>query len=304
MKQLKFHNMKLNTAQILKKVREIEIKTGKLVSESFSGQYLSVFKGKGIEFAEVREYIVGDDIRTIDWNITARTSKVYVKKFNEERELTLLVATDISSSLFFGTEKKMKNELAAELAALFLFAALKNNDKVGLYLFSDMPELYIPPRKGRNHVLRIIREIIAYQPKSPYTNISKALERINQLMKRRCVIILISDFEDEGFEKAIKITEQRHDLIPVVVSDPMERTLKRHPVFISYFNEEEQKWGIVDISDKSLVEKYNREKNIRNQKLKNLFNTAGIDFMEISTREDIFRTVVNFFKNRRVKASV
>ncbi len=296
--------MKLNTAQILKKVREIEIKTGKLVSESFSGQYLSVFKGKGIEFAEVREYIVGDDIRTIDWNITARTSKVYVKKFNEERELTLLVATDISSSLFFGTEKKMKNELAAELAALFLFAALKNNDKVGLYLFSDMPELYIPPRKGRNHVLRIIREIIAYQPKSPYTNISKALERINQLMKRRCVIILISDFEDEGFEKAIKITEQRHDLIPVVVSDPMERTLKRHPVFISYFNEEEQKWGIVDISDKSLVEKYNREKNIRNQKLKNLFNTAGIDFMEISTREDIFRTVVNFFKNRRVKASV
>ncbi len=295
--------MKLNTAQILKKVKEIEIKTGKLVSESFSGQYLSVFKGKGIEFAEVREYIVGDDIRTIDWNITARTSKVYVKKFNEERELTILVATDISSSLFFGTEKKMKNVVAAELAALFLFAALKNNDKVGLYLFSDTTELYIPPRKGRNHVLRIIREIIAYRPKSPYTNISKALEKINHLMKRRCVIILISDFDDDGFDKAIKITEQRHDLIPVIVSDPMEIELKRHPTFISYFNEEEQRWGIYDLADRYSIEKYNREKAIKTQKLKNLFHTSRIDFMEISTRADIFRTVINFFKTRKIKTS-
>lgn len=291
--------MKLNTAQIIKKVREIEIRTGKLVSESFSGQYLSVFKGKGIEFAEVREYTIGDDIRTIDWNITARTSKVYVKKFNEERELTILIATDISSSLFFGTEKKLKNELAAELAALFMFAALKNNDKVGLYLFSDQPELYIPPRKGKNHVLRIIREIIAYSPKSPFTSISNALKHINQLMKRNCVIILISDFDDENFEKAIKITEQRHDLIPVIVNDPMEIELKKHPVLLSYFNEELQRWGTVDLSDRYSIEKYNNQKREKLNQLKKLFNSLSIDYMEITTRSDILKTVVSFFKNRR-----
>ncbi|MCX7905230.1 MAG: DUF58 domain-containing protein [Elusimicrobiales bacterium] len=296
--------MKLNTAQILKKVREIEIKTGKLVSESFSGQYLSVFKGKGIEFAEVREYTVGDDIRTIDWNITARTNKVYVKKFNEERELTIIIATDISSSLFFGTKRKLKNELAAELAALFMFAALKNNDKLGLYLFSDKTELYIPPKKGKNHVLRIIREIIAYQPKSPYTNISNALKKINQIVKRRCVIILISDFQDEGFEKDIKITQQRHDLIPVIINDPLEIELKNYPAFISYFDEEKQKWGIIDLSDRYIINSYNSYQNQKQENLKKLFRSSNIDFMEITTESDIFKTVTKFFKNRRIRTSV
>ncbi|MCX7641589.1 MAG: DUF58 domain-containing protein [Elusimicrobiales bacterium] len=295
--------MKLNTAQIIKKVREIEIRTGKLVSESFSGQYLSVFKGKGIEFAEVREYTIGDDIRTIDWNITARTSKVYVKKFNEERELTIIIATDISSSLFFGTKRKLKNELAAELAALFMFAALKNNDKIGLYLFSDQTELYIPPKKGKNHVLRIIREIIAYHPKSPYTNISNALKKINQIVKRKCVIILISDFQDEGFEKDIKITQQRHDLIPVIINDPLEIELRNYPVFISYFDEEKQKWGIIDLSDKYIINSYNSYQNQKQENLKRLFRSSSIDFMEITTQSDIFTTVIKFFKNRKIKAS-
>lgn len=292
---------RLNPAQILKKVREIEIKTGKLVSESFSGQYLSVFKGKGIEFAEVREYTFGDDIRTIDWNITARTSKVYVKKFNEERELTILIATDVSSSLFFGTKNKLKNELAAELAALFMFAALKNNDKVGLYLFSDNTELYIPPKKGKNHVLRVIREIIAHSPKSPYTNISKALKKINQIIKRKSVIILISDFDDEGFERDIKITEQRHDLIPVIINDPLELELKTYPTLVSYFNEEKQKWGLIDLSDKYLVNSYNQRKAQHLENLKKLFHASNIDFMEITTQSDIFKTVIKFFKNRKVK---
>lgn len=295
--------MKLNTAQILKKVHEIEIKTGKLVSESFSGQYLSVFKGRGIEFAEVREYTIGDDIRTIDWNITARTTKVYVKKFNEERELTIIIAADISSSLFFGTRRKLKNELAAELAALFMFAALKNNDKVGLYLFSDQTELYIPPRKGKNHVLRIIREILAYQPKNPYTNISNALKKINQMIKRRSVIILISDFLDEGFEKDIKITNQRHDLIPVIITDPFETNLKSYPTLISYFDEERQRWGLVDLSDRYTVSKYNREITQHYEGLKKLFQGCNIDFMEINTQSDIFNIVVKFFKTRKVKAS-
>lgn len=295
--------MRLNTAQILKKVREIEIKTGKLVSESFSGQYLSVFKGKGIEFAEVREYSLGDDIRTIDWNITARTSKVYVKKFNEERELTIIIATDISSSLLFGTKKKLKNELAAELAALFMFAALKNNDKVGLYLFSDQTELYIPPKKGRNHVLRIIREIIAYRPKSPYTSISNALKKINQIAKRKCVIILISDFLDEGFEKDIKITEQRHDLIPVIITDPLEINLKNYSTLVSYFDEEQQKWGIIDLSDKYTVNSYNLKITQKYENLKRLFHSCNIDFMEITTQSDIFKCVIKFFKNRKIRAS-
>lgn len=295
--------MKVDTSQILKKVREIEIKTGKLVSESFSGQYLSVFKGKGIEFADVREYTFGDDIRNIDWNITARTSKVYVKRFNEERELTILVACDVSSSLRFGTRVKMKNELAAELSALFMFAALRNNDKVGLYLFSDQTELYVPPKKGRNHVLRIIRDIIAFEPKSPYTDISNALKKINQILKRSSVIILISDFQDQGFEKDIRITEQKHDLIPVIISDKSEVDLKTYPCLVSYFDEERQKWGFVDLSDKYAVDLYNRTYKQQRENLKKLFLSSNIDYMEITTDSDIFSTVISFFKRRRLKLS-
>ncbi len=291
----------MNTYEIIKKVRDIEIKTGKLVSESFQGQYLSVFKGKGMEFAEVREYVVGDDVRTIDWNITARTSKPYVKKFNEERELTVMVACDVSGSHIFGTKNKMKNELSAELAALFMFAALKTGDKTGLYLFSDSTELYIPPKKGKNHILRIIREMIAYSPKSTGTNISEALKNINHILKRKAVIIFISDFMDNGFEKAVKITEQKHDLIPVIINDKMELNLTTHPALVSYINLEKNERGYVDLSDKYLIEKYNAEFKTKRENLKKLFNSQSIDFMEINTESDIFSTVVSFFKKRKIK---
>ncbi|MEF3280756.1 MAG: DUF58 domain-containing protein [Elusimicrobiota bacterium] len=291
----------MNTIEIIKKVRDIEIKTGKLVSESFSGQYLSVFKGKGIEFAEVREYVVGDDIRAIDWNITARTSKVYVKKFNEERELTVIVASDISGSHFFGTRNKMKNELSAELAALFMFAALKNNDKVGLFLFSDNTEIYLPPKKGKNHVLRIISDMISFTPKNTKTNITEALKNLNHILKRKSVIIFISDFMDSGFEKAIKITEQKHDLIPVIINDPIELQLKTHPVLISYFNQETYETGYIDLSDSYMIKEYNENFKAKREELKKLFNSCNIDYMEIDTKSDIFKTVVSFFKLRKLK---
>lgn len=293
--------LNINTSEIIKKVRDIEIKTGKLVSESFSGQYLSIFKGKGIEFADVREYVVGDDVRNIDWNITAKTSKPYVKKFNEERELTVIVACDVSGSNIFGTKNKMKNELSAQLSALFMFAALKNNDKTGLFLFSDRTELYLPPKKGKNHILRIISHMISFTPKGHKTDINLALKNLNHILKRKAVIILISDFIDNNFEKAIKITEQKHDLIPVIVNDIMELKLSKHPVILSYFNNEKQELGYIDLSDQDMIDEYNRNFNNRREQLKKLFNSCKIDYMEINTNSDIFKTVISFFKRRKLK---
>jgi len=293
--------MIINTSEILKKVRDIEIRTGKLVSETFSGEYLSVFKGKGIEFAEVREYTIGDDIRNIDWNITARMNKPYVKKFNEERELTVMVACDVSGSQLFGTRTLMKNELSAELAALFMFAALKNNDKTGLFLFSDKTELFIPPKKGKNHILRIIREMLAFEPKSKKTNISFALEKLNQALKRRSVIIFISDFMDENFEKAVKITEHKHDLIPVIVNDTFEIEPQNCPAILSFLNFENETMGYIDLSDKYLIETYKTKFKERRDNLIKLFNSQNIDYMEITTKSNIFLTVSSFFKKRKLK---
>jgi uncharacterized protein (DUF58 family) len=293
--------MIINTSEILKKVRDIEIRTGKLVSETFSGEYLSVFKGKGIEFAEVREYTIGDDIRNIDWNITARMNKPYVKKFNEERELTVMVACDVSGSQLFGTKTLMKNELSAELAALFMFAALKNNDKTGLFLFSDKTELFIPPKKGKNHILRIIREMLAFEPKSKKTNISFALEKLNHALKRRSVIIFISDFMDENFEKAVKITEHKHDLIPVIVNDTFEIEPQNCPAILSFLNFENETMGYIDLSDKYLIETYKTKFKEKRDNLIKLFNSQNIDYMEITTKSNIFLTVSSFFKKRKLK---
>jgi uncharacterized protein (DUF58 family) len=293
--------MIINTSEILKKVRDIEIRTGKLVSETFSGEYLSVFKGKGIEFAEVREYTIGDDIRNIDWNITARMNKPYVKKFNEERELTVMLACDVSGSQLFGTRTLMKNELSAELAALFMFAALKNNDKTGLFLFSDKTELFIPPKKGKNHILRIIREMLAFEPKSKKTNISFALEKLNHALKRRSVIIFISDFMDENFEKAVKITEHKHDLIPVIVNDTFEIEPQNCPAILSFLNFENETMGYIDLSDKYLIETYKTKFKERRDNLIKLFNSQNIDYMEITTKSNIFLTVSSFFKKRKLK---
>ena len=222
----------MQTSDILKRVRQIEFKTGKLVRETFAGQYLSVFKGQGIEFAEVRQYIAGDDIRSIDWNVSARTGNTYVKKFNEERELSVIIACDVSASQYFGSKGNLKVEAAIELASVFAFSAIKNNDKVGLLLFSDKVELYIPPRKGKRHVLRIIRELLAFEPRSKKTDISLALSTLLRLIKRQGILLFISDFVDNNYEKPFKLAAKKFDLIPVIIEDPLEFNFPKMPALI------------------------------------------------------------------------
>src|SRR3989338_7336169 len=211
--------------EILKKIKRIEIRTGRLVNDVFAGEYESVFKGRGMEFHEVREYVQGDDIRSIDWNVTARAGHPYVKKFIEERELTVIIMADMSGSGNFGTRNKMKSELMAEIGAVLSFSAIKNNDKVGLLLFTDRVEKFIPPKKGRPHVLRVIRELLYYKPESRKTSINSALEYLGKVLKKRAVIFLMSDFIDTGYEKLLGILNKRHDIIGISISDPREKDL-------------------------------------------------------------------------------
>jgi uncharacterized protein (DUF58 family) len=293
----------MNTAEILKKVRQIEIQTGRLVSETFAGEYQSVFKGQGMEFSEVREYVPGDDIRSIDWNVTARFSKPFIKRFVEERELTLMILCDMSASQFFGSGAKAKNEAAAELGAMFAFSALKNNDKTGLLMFTDGPELHIPPRKGKNHILRIIREILAYAPRGRATSIAAALDTANRLMKRKGIIILISDFNDSGYEKALRRTAVRHDLIPVLIEDRLERALPKTGALINAELLEDAGAApfVADLSSAEFRAKYAaaRAKNVKT--MEEAFRSAGADWIKVDPAEDIYGPVVKFFKKRQRK---
>ncbi|MBI4655232.1 MAG: DUF58 domain-containing protein [Elusimicrobia bacterium] len=295
----------MNTAEILKKVRQIEIKTNRIVTETFSGEYLSVFKGRGIEFAEVREYVAGDDVRTIDWNVTAKLSKPFVKLFTEERELTMMILCDVSGSQSFGSSEKFKNEASAELAAMFAFSALKNNDKSGLMLFTDATELYIPPKKGKNHMLRIIRELLAYQPKNRKTDIASALNAINKILKRKSIIILISDFISGGFEQALKRTEKKHDLIPVVIEDRLENELPALNAMINAeYLEDGNKSFTADLSSQDFLDNYSRNAMERKKNLEKTFKSMGIDWINIKTHMDVTEPVVQFFKQRARKIRI
>ena len=211
-------------AEILRRIRRIEIRTSRLVNEIFGGRYHSTFKGRGMEFADVREYLPGDDVRSIHWNITARLGHPYIKRFTEERELSILIAVDVSASQMFGTRSRFKSELAAELVSLLAFAALKNNDKVGLLLFSDHVENYLPPRKTRSHALRLVRDVLEYEPKGRGTDIGTALRYLNRVQRRRSIVFLISDFLDADFERELGITHRHHDTVAFVTEDPMEAT--------------------------------------------------------------------------------
>ncbi|MFQ5628135.1 MAG: DUF58 domain-containing protein, partial [bacterium] len=211
--------------EILKKVKSIEIQTRGMVNDVFSGEYHSVFKGRGMEFAEVREYQFGDDIRTIDWNVSARMGCPYIKVFDEERELTVMLLVDASRSADFGTQKQMKGEIAAEICALLAFSAIKNNDKVGLIIFTDKIEIFVPPRKGKKHVLRVIRELLYHKPVGAQTDLSLALEYLSRLITRRAVVFLISDFQDENYEQSLRIASRKHDLIAITITDPREVVL-------------------------------------------------------------------------------
>jgi uncharacterized protein (DUF58 family) len=293
----------MNTAEILKKVRQIEIQTGRLVSETFAGEYQSVFKGQGMEFSEVREYVPGDDVRSIDWNVTARFSKPFIKRFVEERELTLMILCDMSASQFFGSGDKAKNEAAAELGAMFAFSALKNNDKTGLLMFTGGPELYIPPRKGKNHILRIIREILAYAPLGRTTSIARALDTANRLMKHKGIIILISDFNDSGYEQALRRTAVRHDLIPVVVEDRLELALPNVGALVNaeLLEDAEAAPFVADLSSAEFLAKYAASRAKAAWTMDAAFKSAGADWIKVDPAGDIYGPVVKFFKKRQRK---
>jgi uncharacterized protein (DUF58 family) len=285
------------TKDLLKQVRQIEIRTKGLVDQVFSGEYHSVFKGRGIEFSEVREYQFGDDIRSIDWNVTARFGHPFVKVFDEERELTIILMVDLSGSLIFGSIDKTKQQIAAEISAVLAFSAMKNNDKVGLILFTDRIEKFVPPRKGRKHVLRIIREVLSFAPEGKSTNLKIALEYMNNAIKKRSIVFLISDFMDTGYEKILRVVGKRHDLIGVVLKDKRENEIP--PIGLVKFVDAEtgsERW--IDTNDKRTRFLFQRLLERKRDNLKSLFLSSRLDSIEIQTGQDFIKPLVQFFKLR------
>jgi uncharacterized protein (DUF58 family) len=285
------------TKELLKQVRQIEIRTKGLVNQVFSGEYHSVFKGRGMEFSEVREYQFGDDIRNIDWNVTARFGHPFIKVFEEERELTVMLMVDMSGSLIFGSFDKTKQQIAAEIGAIFAFSALKNNDKVGLMLFTDKIETFVPPRKGRTHVLRIIREILSFEPEGKSTNLKGALEYMNNAIKKRSIAFLISDFMDAGYEKILRTVGKRHDLIGVVLNDRRENEIP--PIgLVKFVDAESGKERWIDTDDKKTRAAFQRIRERIRAERKSLFLSSRLDSIEIQTAEDYIKPIVRFFRQR------
>jgi len=283
--------------EIFSRIRRIEIQSRKLVESLFSGGYHSAFKGSGIEFAEVRPYQEGDDVRSIDWNVTARTGHPYIKLFDEERELTVILMVDASASGYFGTGENFKTETAAEICATISFSAIKNGDKVGLLIFTDRVELFIPPSKGSKHVLRIIREILYFRPAGKKTDLKNALENLNSAVKRRTIVFLISDFEADGYDKPLRAAARRHDLIAVEVYDPAEKTLPDAGL-VSLIDSETGEEIIVDSSDEDFRRRYEEEITRRGEKLKKLFGRCGIDSIRIRTDLPPVEPLIKFFRKR------
>lgn len=284
--------------EILDKVRRIEITTSRLVNDVFAGAYHSAFKGRGMEFDQVREYQVGDDIRSIDWNVTARTGKTHVKQYVEERELSIMILVDASASNQFASQGTLKNQLAAELAAVLAFAATGNNDKVGLLIFTDKVELYIAPRKGKSHVLRVIREVLYFKPTSGGTNIPAALEYFNRVSKRRCVGFLISDFFQDGLQKSLNLTNKHHDLIAVTLNDVRENTLPACGL-IQIKDAETGQLRLVDTSDEKIRVWYEEKSQERLSQRQRLFGLTGVDHIDLYTHEPYTLALVSFFAGRR-----
>ncbi|MEE2899503.1 MAG: DUF58 domain-containing protein [Gemmatimonadota bacterium] len=283
--------------EILKKVRRIEISTRGLVNEVLSGEYHSVFKGRGMNFAEVREYQYGDDIRSIDWNVTARTGAPFVKVFEEERELTVMLVVDVSASGDFGTRERMKGEVAVEICALLAFSAIKNNDKVGLIIFSDQVEKFVPPRKGKRHVLRVLRELLYHRPEGRGTNIRAALDYLNHVQRKKAVTFLVSDFRDSGFEKALAVAGRRHDLIAVRVGDLRERELPS----LGLLELEDPETGervVVNTSDARFRATFTERSLASRGELDRTLRRGKVDVIDIETGEPYVRPLMRFFKDR------
>lgn len=283
--------------EILKKVKRIEITTRGLVNDVFSGEYHSVFKGRGMEFSEVREYQIGDDVRTIDWNVTARQGHPFVKVFEEERELTVMLLVDVSSSGEFGTFKQMKGEIAAEICALLAFSAIKNNDKVGLIIFSDTVEKFVAPKKGKSHVLRVIREILYHEPQGTQTNIAEALEFLSRVTQRRAVVFLVSDFISSGYEKALQIANKRHDIVSITITDPRELELP-NVGFIELEDAETGETFLVDTSSTDVRSEFATETSVTVQQREKLFRSLNVDYINIRTDQSYAEPLMRFFRMR------
>jgi len=283
--------------ELARRIRYIQIRTSKAVNDVLAGQYESVFRGRGMEFEEVREYLPGDEIRSIDWNVTARMGHPYVKRFVEERELTVVFLVDLSASGAFGSVARMKNEVAAELAALIAFAAVKNNDKVGLIVFTDTVELFIPPKKGTTHILRLIRELLYFTPRQVRTDITSGLDYLGRVTHKRAVVFLISDFLTSGFEKTMGVLGKRHDLIAVSVTDPREVSLPN----VGLVELEDAETGeliTIDTGSAGVRRQYEELGRERAARLKQLFASMAIDHIAVRTDADYVREIVRFFRAR------
>lgn len=285
------------TQDILRKVRQIEIKTKGLSQHLFSGAYHSHFKGRGMSFSEVREYMMGDDIRHIDWNVTARTGQTQVKVFEEERELTLMLLIDISKSMYFGTREKEKFLWAAEIAAVLAFSATQNHDKVGLILFSDVIHLYIPPKKGKQHILRMIRELLVQRSDSGTTNYHLPLQYLNRVQNKRCISFLISDFQSDVPETTLKIVARRHDLIGLQLRDPLEKEIPRLGL-LQFKDLESGLEMIIDSDDPTWQKKYKQAQQSQQTKVKQTLLRAKAEFLELEPNDSYIKTLLNFFKKR------
>ncbi|MFN5347237.1 MAG: DUF58 domain-containing protein [Bacteroidota bacterium] len=287
----------MDSAELLKRVRKIEIKTKGLSSQIFSGEYHSAFKGRGMAFSEVREYVEGDDVRNIDWNVTARFGNPYVKVFEEERELTVMLLVDVSESGMFGSTAMLKRELITELTATIAFSAIQNNDKAGVIFFSDKIEKYIPPKKGKSHILRIIRELINFKPESKGTDISLALKYLNNMIKKRCIAFVISDFMDSGFDDAIKVASKKHDLAALRIVDPREEEMP--DVGLVRFKDAETGFvSVMDTSDANVRNNYRLYFQQSARLTSELLNKSGVDHVAIRTDQSYVKPLMNLFKQR------
>ena len=287
----------METSELLKKVRKIEIKTKRLTNNLFTGQNHSAFKGKGMLFSEVRKYVPGDDVRDIDWNVTAKLSEPYIKIFEEERELTMMLMVDLSGSEFFGTSSMLKHDVITEICAVLSFSAMQNNDKVGLIFFTDQVELFIPPKKGKKHILRIIRELINFKPVGKKTDISKACEYLNNVVKKKSIVFILSDFIDNNYSNSISLISKKHDLTGIRVFDQFEQHLFPFGLGL-FFDTENNSYNWVDTSD-DLVQK-NIKKNYKKivQYFKNSFLKSGGSIVNISTKDSYIIKLLELFKNK------
>ena len=289
--------MAMTTADIVRKVRRIEIKSRKLSDHLFSGEYHSAFKGRGMSFSEVREYSYGDDVRNIDWNVTARAGSPYIKTFEEERELTVMLLIDVSNSLNFGSSETFKKDLLIEIAAVIAFSANDNKDKIGAILFTDKIEMYIPPQKGRKNVLKFIREMLVIDPQSKETNLNLALDYFNKVQKKKCITFILSDFKSPDFSRPLNISGKKHDVIGIKIGDKTEKSIPNIG-FISVIDPESGLLKTMDTSSTNFRSYYENQYEIHESQTKDLFKKSGAEFVSLMTEDDFVKPLINLFKKR------